>query len=494
MSETSGRAPVPPRVPTGIRGFDEVLGGGLFAGGVYIVMGLPGAGKTILGNHFAFHHARTGGRVVYVTLLSETHGRLLAFLQTMSFFDAGAVGSTLRYLNGYAAVESEGLPGLLKLVRQIVRESRATLLVIDGMITAAAIASSEVEYKKFVNELQSWIEVVGCTVVLLTSARASELRPEYTMVDGIVELEYTRIGSRRVRELTVIKFRGSTYLGGKHSYEITSDGFTLLPRVEARFGLRPRATVDGGLAAFGVPGLDRLLEGGLARSSTTLLLGSSGTGKTVLGLLFLAAGLEAGEPALHFSFGEDGVATVAAGDALGLRLGEHAQSGKLTSIWNPLREPVLDRIGHDIVSAAQRTGARRLFLDGLEVAWNAPSMDRLPAFWAALSQELRCLGVTTIASAEAGGAAFAEPAASLPAMSAIADSVIHLGRMERGGRWARVLGVSKTRGRPHDPGLVQYEVTHRGFRIGRSFGEDGAGAAAPGARRKVRRGGGRRKP
>ena len=147
MSEKSGRAPVPARVTTGIAGFDEILGGGLFAGGVYIVKGLPGAGKTILGHHFAFHHARTGGRAVYVTLLSETHGRLLAFLQTMSFFDANAVGSTLRYLNGYTAVESEGLPGLLKLVRQIVRESKATLLLIDGMITAANIASSEVEYK-----------------------------------------------------------------------------------------------------------------------------------------------------------------------------------------------------------------------------------------------------------------------------------------------------------------------------------------------------------
>lgn len=493
MSETSGRAPVPPRVPTGIRGFDEVVGGGLFAGGVYIVMGLPGAGKTILGNHFAFHHARTGGRAVYVTLLSETHGRLLAFLQAMSFFDPAAIGSALRYLNGYAAVETEGLPGLLKMVRQIVRESRATLLVIDGMITAANIANSEVEYKKFVNELQSWIEVVGCTVVLLTSARASELRPEYTMVDGIVELEYAQVGSRRVRELTVIKFRGCGYLEGKHTYEITSDGITLFPRFEARFGLRSRAPAEGERAAFGVPGLDQILEGGLARSSTTLLLGGSGTGKTVLGLQFLAAGLDQGEPALHCSFCEDPVATVAAGDALGLRLGERARSGELTILWNPAHEPALDRVGHDIVSAAERTGARRLFVDGLEAVRNAAPMDRLPAFWAALWQEMRCLGVTTIASAGAGQAGLSEIAAPAPRVSALADGVIHLGLERRGDDLTRVLAVSKTRGKGRSARVVRYEVTHRGIRIGRSIGEDGAGASAPGARARPR-GGGRRKP
>jgi circadian clock protein KaiC len=493
MSETSGGAPVPARVATGIPGFDEILGGGLFAGGVYIVKGLPGAGKTILGNHFAFHHARTGGRTVYVTLLSETHGRLLSFLQTMSFFEASAVGNTLRYLNGYTAVESEGLPGLLKLVRQIVRESRATLLVIDGMITAANIANSEVEYKKFVNELQSWIEVVGCTVVLLTSARASELRPEYTMVDGIVELEYARIGSRRVRELTVVKFRGCAYLEGKHTYEITSDGIALFPRVEARFGLRPRVTAGEEQLAFGVPGMDRLLEGGLPRSSTTVLLGSSGTGKTALGLQFLAAGLEAGEAGVFFSFCEDPASAIALGDALGLELAEHARSGRLTSVWAPAHEPVLDRIGHDIVSATERTGARRLFVDGLEIACDAASMDRLPSFWRALSQEMRSRGVTVVASAEVCQTSLHDMVAPVPGISAIADTLIYLGLVERGAALARVLRVSKTRGKPHGGRLVQYELTHCGVRIGRSIGEDGAGAAVPRARKR-RRGGGRRKP
>jgi circadian clock protein KaiC len=497
MSDVLGAASVPHRVPTGIRGFDEVLGGGLFAGGVYIVMGMPGAGKTILGNQIAFDHTRAGGRAVYVTLLSESHGRLLAFLQTMSFFDEAAVGNSLRYLNGYKSVESEGLPGLLKLVHQVVRESKASLLVIDGMITAAAVASSDIEYKKFVQELQSWIELVNCTVILLTSARADELRPEYTMVDGIVELEYSAVGARRLRDLTVLKFRGSAYLEGKHAYEITSDGLTLFPRVEARFGRRARPDLAEGLAAFGVAGLDGMLEGGIPRGSAAAVIGPPGSGKTVLGLGFLAAGLEAGEPAICAGLCEDPAALLACGDALGLGLGEHARAGRLSFLWYPAAEPVLDRIGHDLLAAVERTGARRAFLDGLGQAFvgGGAGRERLAAFTAALCQELRARGVTLVASGEARTLEPLDLDPPVPGLPGIVDTVVWLGHVRRGAELIGVIAIPKARGRARDRKLFEYEVTHRGIRFGESFGEDGsARTRAGGAARKVRRArGGRRR-
>jgi circadian clock protein KaiC len=496
MSEVSGRAPVPPRVPTGIRGVDDVLGGGLFAGGVYIVMGMPGVGKTILGNQLAFHHARSGGRAVYVTLLSETHGRLLAFLQTMSFFDGSVLGDALRYLNGYTAVEAEGLPGLLRLVRQVVRESKASLLVVDGMMTAASIARSDVEYKKFVQELQSWIEVIGCTVVLVTSARPGELHAEYTMVDGIVELEYARAGGRRIRELTVLKFRGSAYVEGRHTYDITSDGIALYPRVEAVFGRRPRERLEEGSAGFAIPELDRMLGGGLARGSTAMVLGPTGTGKTMLGLQFVASGLAAGEPCVHLSFAEDPAATLAAGDALGLELSEQARAQKLTSMWYPVAEPSLDRIGHAIVSAVERSGARRVFVDGLEGLRDPSIAERLTSYWASLGQEMRAHGATLLASAEARHPLLGVPDPPAAGISALADTVLCLDRTRRAGSLIHVMFVPKVRGRSHERTLVEYEMTHRAVRILGRFEEDAATGTGRSARRKRRqsiRGGSRRK-
>src|SRR5437868_14029983 len=113
MSEPAESAsPTPARIPTGVRGLDRLLGGGLWKGGIYIACGHPGAGKTTLGNQISFRHVADGGRAAYVTLLSETHARMLFQIREMSFYEPAVVGAGLVYLNGFAAIESEGLEGL----------------------------------------------------------------------------------------------------------------------------------------------------------------------------------------------------------------------------------------------------------------------------------------------------------------------------------------------------------------------------------------------
>ena len=80
--------PDPPtleRVPTGVAGLDTVLRGGLLRGGIFIVQGSPGAGKTILGNQICFNHIAEGGRALYVTLLAENHTRMLLHIGQLAF-------------------------------------------------------------------------------------------------------------------------------------------------------------------------------------------------------------------------------------------------------------------------------------------------------------------------------------------------------------------------------------------------------------------------
>src|SRR3712207_2759031 len=74
------------RVPTGVPGFDVLLNGGFLKGGMYLLSGQPGSGKTVFGNQMAFHHVANGGRAVYVTLLTETHARMLTHMGSFSFF------------------------------------------------------------------------------------------------------------------------------------------------------------------------------------------------------------------------------------------------------------------------------------------------------------------------------------------------------------------------------------------------------------------------
>src|SRR5882724_10139226 len=103
------------RVPSGVKGLDDILGGGFFGGGLYIVEGSPGVGKTILGNQICFNHASAGGKVLYVTLIAETVGRTLLNISNLKFFDEEVVGRGISYLSGFNALKKDGLTGLLHL-------------------------------------------------------------------------------------------------------------------------------------------------------------------------------------------------------------------------------------------------------------------------------------------------------------------------------------------------------------------------------------------
>src|SRR5690242_18025362 len=104
---TTQREPVPAeRLSTSIAGLDVILGGGFFRSGVYIVQGLPGCGKTILANQVCFGHVRAGGTAVYVTLLAESHSRMIQHLSTMSFFDLRAFPEKLAYISAFHDLES----------------------------------------------------------------------------------------------------------------------------------------------------------------------------------------------------------------------------------------------------------------------------------------------------------------------------------------------------------------------------------------------------
>ena len=139
------------RRPTGIEGLDRVLDGGLLNPGVYIVQGPPGAGKTILANHMCFNHASSGGRALYVTLLAESHARMLAHLRRLAFFNEELIPSSVYYIGGFRTLESAGLEALVTLIRGSIQKHKASLLVIDDWSAVQAAAPSEVALKKFVH-------------------------------------------------------------------------------------------------------------------------------------------------------------------------------------------------------------------------------------------------------------------------------------------------------------------------------------------------------
>src|SRR5215207_1133695 len=100
-----------PRVETGVPGLDTVLAGGLFRGGVYIIEGSPGSGKTTLGNQICFHRAHAGESTIYITLLAEAHTRMISHLRQMEFFRPELIPSSIYYISAFKVLEGNGLDG-----------------------------------------------------------------------------------------------------------------------------------------------------------------------------------------------------------------------------------------------------------------------------------------------------------------------------------------------------------------------------------------------
>jgi circadian clock protein KaiC len=455
------------RVPTGIAGLDQILCGGLLGGGVYIIEGVPGTGKTILANQICFNHVAAGGRVAFVTLLAESHSRMLQHLQPMTFYKEEAIPDRLYYVSGFRILESEGLKGVVDLLRREIKGHRASLLVLDGFATTEESASSPREFKKFVHELQSHAAALECTILLLTNGSEREVSPEYTMVDGVIHLEDELFDQRTERTLQVGKFRGSDFLPGRHSFRITSRGHEIFPRVEAAFA-KPsvRNAYSPRRQSTGIPSLDAILGGGLLADTTNGLYGPTGIGKTTLGLQYVGQS-SAAEPGTFFGFFESPERLRARAEMLGIDLQGLERRGAVEVIWCPQGEHILDELGHKMIEAVRRRGVKRLYIDGYGgLVESATNPGRMTRFVSTLGNELRALGATVLMSMESRNVM--GTATELPdkGLSSLLEGLILMRYTELDGAIRRVVSVTKIRDSGFDPSVRQFNMTPRGIEIG----------------------------
>src|SRR3984957_5112371 len=352
------------REPSGVKGLDEILQGGFFGGGLYIVEGPPGVGKTILGNQICFNQAAAGSKVLYMTLIAETVGRMLLNIRDLKFYDEGVVGNGIFYVSGFNALKKDGLSGLLHLLRREVAARKATTLVVDGFASASDHAKSREDLKLFVQQLQTQADAADCTVFLLTNPSEQKPSSEETMVDGIINLGTTVHEWRSARELCVRKFRGSGFFEGVTSNNITDDGVTVYPRLETL--ISRDSDVNGELKRIlsGNSRLDAMLGGGLPARSSTMVIGPSGTGKTTLGLQFLGQS-SAEEPGLLFGFYEtpERIRTKASGTCP--QLLKQLDAGYVQILWQAPTDQFLDEIADRMLREIKQRTVKRLLSQGV---------------------------------------------------------------------------------------------------------------------------------
>ncbi len=455
------------RMPTGIGGLDTILKGGFLKGGLYIVQGAPGTGKTTLANQICFNHAAAGGKALYTTLLAEYHARMMQHLGSMSFFDVTKIPDKIKYLNGFSILRAHGYEGLRDTLRREIVAHKATVLILDGFATAQRRVSDTLDFNAFVHDLQGVATATDCTMFLLTSAVSVRETPEYTMVDGILELKDQLIDWSAESTLQVVKLRGSSHLRGRHAFRITEDGIVVYPRIEALLGKPSRPdTIPTETVSSGLDRLDVMLGGGLPRASATMIVGPSGVGKTTSGLQFLSK-CSPSDPGLMFGFYETPVRIGAKVDGVCRPLRSLLDAGIVEILWQPPTDGLLDLYGDRLLENVRRRGVTRLFIDGLN-AFQSASVEpaRLAQYLTALVNELRVLGVTTVFTLVA-------PNSLAPHIRALddgelmnlADNLLLMRYAEVGSRLHRLISVFKVRDSDFDSAVHEFINTDQGLLI-----------------------------
>jgi len=215
-----------------------------------------------------------------------------------------------------------------------------------------------------------------------------------------------------------------------------------------------------------MPELDALLGGGLPEQSSTLLLGSLGTGKTLFAMHLATSLASQGRHVLHLSFRETDmqILKVAAPFDLEPRLRRVLEpAGGLTVLRIPPIELDADVVINKVLTMLDETGASVLIVDSITeieraVARNG-GVDRIEDYLAALIEELMRRGVTSLFLKETRRMMAQSTDILADAIAALSENVVLLQRVTYGDRLHRVLSVLKMQRSMHDVTLREFTIT-----------------------------------
>ncbi len=460
------------QLPTGVRGLDEILGGGLPEFSFNIIAGTPGCGKTTLAHQFVFANATVERPALYFTVLGEPAIKMLRYQQQYSFFDESKLGTAVRFINLSEIVVEKDLDAVLEEITREVEAANPSVVVVDSFRTVLRKlpphASSEMELQSFVQRLAMLLTSFQATTFLIGEYTEGEMRdnPVFTVADGLLWLSQQAERNSVVRKLQVIKLRGQGAVPGLHTFRIGDYGVQAFSRTLGLAGGHGKRRGTKRLSS-GIAELDKLMGGGILEGDSVLIAGPSGTGKSVLATQFIAAGLRGREPGIIVIFEERPADYAKRAASLGLDLAGSVEAGLLEILYLRPLDLSVDETMQEILDAVNRTGAKRLVVDslvGFEMAlapgFRADFRESLYRMIAALTGA----GVTIVSTVEIEDS-FTAFQFSHYAISFLTDDIIRLRYIEIDGQLRKILVVVKMRGGNHSKDIREYVITNKGVVI-----------------------------
>ncbi|MFO0877462.1 MAG: ATPase domain-containing protein [Gemmataceae bacterium] len=450
-------APNLQHVGTGIEGLDHILRGGLTPNRLYLVEGDPGSGKTTLAMQFLREGARLGEPCLFVTLSESeeelqasaaSHGWSLDHIQIVEIIPSeDSLRPDARYTMFHPSEVELG--ETVKAVLAEAERSQPARLVFDSMSELRLLAQNPLRYRRQILALKHFFTRQRCTVLFIDDKTGDVGDTHlHSIAHGVISMERHSpdYGMAR-RRLQVIKMRGSDFRTGFHDFAIRQGGIEVFPRlVAAEFKTRyQREAVPSGLEA-----LDTLLGGGLARGTSTLLLGPAGSGKSSVATQYAVAAAQRGEHVALFLF-DEGIDTLfERSAALGMDVEGLARSGRLSLRQIDPAELSTGEFAHAVRQTIDRNGTRLVMIDSLNGYLHAmPSERHLTLHLHELLTYLGQQGTTTLLLMAQHGLIRGNAQGPVDT-SYLADTVILMRYFEAFGAVRQAISVIKKRTGRHE--------------------------------------------
>lgn len=457
------------QLSTGVRGLDDILGGGIPEFSFNVIAGAPGSGKTTLAHQIIFSNANAKKPAIYFTVLGEPALKMLRYQQKYSFFDESRLGNAIRLINLTELVLKQDLNAVLEEITKQVKLINPAIVVVDSfrsVMRTATAASSETEMQSFIQNLTQFLTSWQTTTFLVGEYEKSEVldNPLFIAADGIFWLSQVTERNSVVRKLQIMKLRGQDSVPGLHTIRISADGLQAFSRTLGLVGKRNRPAGRRRLS-IGVPALDKMMGGGIFEGDSCLVAGPSGTGKSAIATQFIDEGLRRGESAVIAIFEErpEGYKDRAASFGLDFKTPEKA--GKLAILYVRPLDLSVDETMQEILDAVERLGAKRLVIDSLVGFEMALAPDFRTDFRESLYRMIGALtgaGITILSTVEVEDTFTALPFSQY-VISFLTDDIIRMRYVEINGQLRKVLVVIKMRGSNHSKDIREYIITDKGI-------------------------------
>jgi circadian clock protein KaiC len=456
---------------TGIAGFDEITGGGLPAGRTTLVLGAPGAGKTVFALQSIVNGARFDREPGIFVAFEENTRQIIGNAATFGWDLPALEREQLFFLDARlsSTVVQGGdfdIEGMLAGLAAKARKMGAKRIVFDGIDVLLTILNDPSKERREIYRLHDWLHDCGLTAIITAKAydadRLSTERYAFMqfMVDTVVAFHHRMVDRVSLRGVRVTKYRGSGFSENEFPMVISSTGIQVPVFEPAALDYQ----VSSERVPTGVSRLDTMLDGGYYRGSGILISGAPGTAKTTLAGSFLVAGTHRGEKGLYVSFDEASSQIVRNLASVGLDLQTPINAGLLDMYSVRTESRSAEEHFMAVRDRIQASQPRHLVIDPIS------ALNKTGGSIAAVHGSLRlldyarCHGITVVCtSLVAAEDAFTETTQTQ--ISTIADTWLHLAYVVHAGERNRTLTIVKSRGMPHSNQVRELVLSNDGVTL-----------------------------